>query len=99
MAVINGRGRAAINVGDGLECLVGERQVVGGAVGVEDNCRGALIGGGTTREATREGGGRSGKTDDGVVNWPSVDRWGRARRGPMIGTRLGTSCGADVTGR
>ena len=43
VAVINGRGRAAINVGDGLECLVGERQVAGGAGGVEDDCRGCLL--------------------------------------------------------
>ena len=34
VVVINGRGRAAINMGDGLECLVGERQVKGGAGGV-----------------------------------------------------------------
>ena len=55
MAVINGRGRAAVNVRDGLECLVGERQVAGGAGGIEDDCRGVLIGGDTAREATREG--------------------------------------------
>ena len=36
---------------------------------------------------------------DGVVDWPSVDRWGRARRGPWIGSRLGMNGGADVTGR
>ena len=71
-------------MGDGLDCLVGEKQVAGGAGGVEDDCRGALIGGrgGTTREATREGGGRSEKAGDWVVDWPSVDRWGRARWGP-----------------
>ena len=94
MAVINGRGRAAINVGDGLECLVGERQVAGG---VEDDCRGALIRGGTTREATREGRGRSGKAGNWVGDRPCVDRWGRARRGPWIGARLGTNRAADVT--
>ena len=99
MAVINGRGRAAVNVRYGLECLVGERQVAGGAGGVEDDCRGALIGGGTTWEATREGGGRSGKAGDWVVDWSSVNRWGRARRGSWIGARLGTNGGADVTGR
>ena len=65
VAVINGRGRAAISVGDGLECLVGERQVAGGAGGVKDDCRGALKRGGTTREATREGRGRSGKAGPG----------------------------------
>ena len=59
---------------DGFECFVGEGQVAGGSSGVEDDCRGALIGGGTIREATREGGGRSGKTGDGVVDWPSFDR-------------------------
>ena len=48
-------------MGDGLECLMGERQVPGGPGGVEDDCRGVLIRGGTTREATREGRGRSEK--------------------------------------
>ena len=67
VAVINGCGRAAINVGDGLECLMGERQVAGGAGGVEDDYREVLIRGGTIREATRVGrrtereGGRLGK--------------------------------------
>ena len=85
-------------MGDGLECLVGERQVTGGAGGVEDDCRGALIRGGTIREATREGRGRSGKAGDWVGDRPCVDRWGKARRGPWIGARLGTNGGDDVTG-
>ena len=59
-----------VNIGDGLECLMGEGQVASGPCVVEGDGGLALVGGGTTREATRGRWGRSRAAGDGVGSRP-----------------------------
>ena len=52
VAVVDGSGRPAVDVGDCLERLVCDGQVAGSTDGVEDDVRRPLVRGGTTRETT-----------------------------------------------
>ena len=52
--VVDGSGQSAVDVGDGLERLVGDGQVAHGTDGVEDNIRMSFVRGGTTQETKEE---------------------------------------------
>ena len=64
-AMVDGRGGASVDVGDGLESVMTDGQEAGCTGGIEDDCRGTLIRRGTTGEATGRGRG-SCETGDGV---------------------------------
>ena len=64
-AVVEGRGGPSVDVGDGLEGIMADRQEAGGTGGIKDNCGGTLVCCGTTGEATGCGRG-SRETSDGI---------------------------------
>ena len=67
-AVVEGRGVSSVDMGDGLEAVMADRQEAGGTGGIKDDCRGTLICRGTTGEATGRGRG-SRETGDGIIDW------------------------------
>ena len=63
--MVERQGGASVDVGDGLEGVMADRQEAGGTGGIKDDCRGTLISRGTTGEVTGRGRGSCG-TGDGM---------------------------------
>ena len=86
--MVDGRGGASVDMGDGLESVMSDGQEAGCTGGVKDDCRGTFVSGCTTGKTTGRGRG-SCETGDGVSDWPSVDGRGRAGERSRVCTRLG----------
>ena len=93
-----GRRGGTVNVGDGLERLIGEGQVAGRSTVVEGDLRLTIVGSGTTWEFARGGGGRSRVAGDGVGSSPYSLR-GPGGIGAGVGARLWADGRAEVAGR
>ena len=93
------RRRGTVDVGDGRDRLVGEREAPGRTEMVERHGSGPLVSGGTIREATRDGCGGSQVAGDGVGRRPSCvgGSGGVGRAG--VDTGLRAHRGVDVAGR
>ena len=95
-----GADRLAVDERDRLERLVGDVQVLGRTDGVEDDVRRPLVGSGTTRETTGQGGRWCGEAGNGVSDGHGgVDGGGGTGRGTWVSAGLGANSGADMAGR
>ena len=53
--MVDGRGGASVDVGDGLESVMSDGKEAGCTGGIKNDCRRAFVCGGTTGEATGRG--------------------------------------------